>query len=213
MFSSRKVLQLGGHFYFPPIPIIIAIAVFLTFTRCSAPQSGGLKMDCIRCHQPLTLEQYEEVEIDRCGKCQGVWLDAKELAKIVGSAIETFPDSLVTKTLEAKFGGVPKQELDSVELCPKCSTEMKPINYSYESGIIIDSCPKGHGIWLDLHELEKVQIFKENEDKKLKENRSEWHKIATDTKQKVKSELKQPSTGGGISLIGGLSQIIRNWLL
>ena len=42
-------------------------------------------MKCVRCRGQLKLESYEGVEIDRCPQCQGVWLDAGELAKIVGA--------------------------------------------------------------------------------------------------------------------------------
>jgi Zn-finger nucleic acid-binding protein len=163
-------------------------------------------MKCVRCREQLKLESYEGVEIDRCLQCQGVWLDAGELAKIVGATNETFSGSLIAKTLEAKASGVPRNEKDSEELCPKCSTAMKPINYSYESGVIIDSCPSGHGIWFDSKELEKVQVFKENEDKKLKTNRTEWHKLASAAKAKAETDLETSS------MMDKISQFVLDWL-
>lgn len=163
-------------------------------------------MKCIRCHKPLNHEQYEGVEVDRCCHCQGLWLDAGELSKIVGTNIETFSRTLVAKTLEAKAVGVPKSENESQELCPKCSTSMKPINYAYESGVILDSCPQGHGIWFDSEELEKVQIFKENEDQKLEQNRSEWHELAEAAKEKAQAEVASQSK------LDKISQILLDWL-
>lgn len=163
-------------------------------------------MKCIRCSEQLNLEHYEGVEIDRCLKCQGVWLDVGELAKIIGATVENFPELLIAQTQEAKAAGVPKKEKESKELCPKCSIEMKPINYYYESGIIIDSCPSGHGIWFDAKELEKVQIFKENEDKKLKTNRTEWHKLASTAKAKAETDLETSS------MMDKISQFVLDWL-
>ncbi len=127
-------------------------------------------MKCVRCQQQLSRVVYEEVEIDKCVSCGGIWLDDGELAKIVGATIEIFSQSLITKTLNTVSKGVPQSEKDSVERCPKCSQEMKALNYAYQSGVVIDSCPNSHGIWVDSGELEKVQIFKESQDRDLEKN-------------------------------------------
>lgn len=44
-------------------------------------QSSGLK--CPKCDGNLTESNYENIKIDVCGKCSGIWLDAGELAQIV----------------------------------------------------------------------------------------------------------------------------------
>ena len=41
-------------------------------------------MGCPRCTGKLHSEVYDEVNIDRCDTCGGVWLDAGELEQIVG---------------------------------------------------------------------------------------------------------------------------------
>lgn len=41
-------------------------------------------MDCPRCDGKLREEIYDEVRVDRCDKCGGIWLDAGELEEIVG---------------------------------------------------------------------------------------------------------------------------------
>ena len=147
-------------------------------------------MKCVRCQQKLSGVVYEGVEIDKCVSCGGIWLDDGELAKIVGATIETFSQSLITKTLDTVSKGIPQSEKDSVERCPKCSQEMKALNYSYQSGVVIDSCPNGHGIWLASGELEKVQIFKESQDRELEKNREEWHKLANNAKEEADLEMK-----------------------
>lgn len=43
-------------------------------------------MHCPKCGAQLSAEQCGPVEIDVCPSCQGVWLDATELASIVASA-------------------------------------------------------------------------------------------------------------------------------
>ncbi|NBT58456.1 hypothetical protein EBT16_06705 [bacterium] len=162
-------------------------------------------MKCVRCQQQLSRGVYEGVDIDKCVSCGGIWLDDGELAKIVGATIETFSQSLITKTLDTVSKGIPQSEKDSVERCPKCSQEMKALNYAYQSGVIIDSCPNGHGIWVDSGEIEKVQIFKESQDRDLEKNREDWHKLAKNAKQAAESDLK--STGLLSTLIDFLEKL------
>lgn len=42
-------------------------------------------MHCPKCGQKLLAEQYGAVEVDVCGGCKGLWLDANELDAIVES--------------------------------------------------------------------------------------------------------------------------------
>lgn len=42
-----------------------------------------LKIDCPKCGGHLVETQYENVAIDVCDKCSGVWIDAGELAQVV----------------------------------------------------------------------------------------------------------------------------------
>ncbi|HSB09806.1 MAG TPA: zf-TFIIB domain-containing protein [Blastocatellia bacterium] len=39
---------------------------------------------CPKCDGILVELTYEDVQIDRCNKCNGVWLDAGEMERIVG---------------------------------------------------------------------------------------------------------------------------------
>lgn len=41
-------------------------------------------MACPRCDGKLHEVTYEDVRIDRCDKCHGIWLDSGELEQIVG---------------------------------------------------------------------------------------------------------------------------------
>ena len=41
-------------------------------------------MSCPRCTGKLHSEVYDEVNIDRCDTCGGIWLDAGELEQIIG---------------------------------------------------------------------------------------------------------------------------------
>jgi ribosomal protein L37AE/L43A len=52
-------------------------------------ETHDAKMDCPRCDGHLLETEYENVTIDVCDKCSGVWLDAGELAQVVDKNEET----------------------------------------------------------------------------------------------------------------------------
>ena len=51
----------------------------------AAQQRGNdpVTMSCPRCTGKLHAEKYDEVGIDRCDTCGGIWLDAGELEQII----------------------------------------------------------------------------------------------------------------------------------
>ena len=48
-------------------------------------------MKCPKCDVPLAMSERQNVEVDYCPNCRGVWLDRGELDKIIerGTAMET----------------------------------------------------------------------------------------------------------------------------
>ena len=135
-------------------------------------------MNCPKCNTALRSSIYEGVEIDKCDHCNGTWLDDGEIVKIVETKEETFDPKLVRETLALAFSGVPTEEQQTIVQCPKCQAGMVPINYDYSSGIILDRCPQGHGLWLDGGELEKVQIVREQSDAEFEKSREDWIALA-----------------------------------
>jgi hypothetical protein len=117
---------------------------------------------CPRDAAAMTLEWYEGIEIDRCPRCGGVWLDKGELEVIQ----ESRPDRPAPKDprsgLSAADDMARQASLPPVD-CPICSATMLRGEYGMTSRIIVDSCPKGHGYWLDRGELEALERFFEQE--------------------------------------------------
>jgi len=151
-------------------------------------------MKCPRCDGELETEIYEGVEIDRCLNCQGKWLDSEELTKIIVTKEKTFSPELIHEALVSAYSGVPEDESRTILKCPKCQTAMRSINYDYKSGVIIDSCPRGHGTWFDKDELEKVQIHREYWDKQINEHEEEWLALArsvAEDKEKIMDENRK----------------------
>jgi hypothetical protein len=92
--------------------------------------------------------ELDEVEVDYCPNCRGVWLDAGELELVIdktGGQAATLGDVLQAE------GDAPA---DAPRRCPRCRRRMRQPNL--EGGgepVTVDVCPRGHGVWLDDGEL------------------------------------------------------------
>jgi len=95
------------------------------------------------------------VEIDRCPKCGGIWFDKGELNKIIRIPLdkmkEIFGDLQEYKSIKGTSSGP--------RTCPVCGARLITYNYDFKSGIWLDACPKGHGIWLDKGELLLLKMY------------------------------------------------------
>ncbi|MCD6097785.1 zf-TFIIB domain-containing protein [bacterium] len=117
------------------------------------------ELKCPRCGGGFAFEKHDGKTILRCNNCRGIWIDSSTLSQIVEERELDFPDEEVTES------SVEKGEI----CCPVCGKAMQRVNYSYSTGIIIDRCPDGHGVWLDAGELKKiVKIMSEWDKKKYK---------------------------------------------
>lgn len=114
-------------------------------------------MDCPRCNKLLQTEIIkdikENIEVDTCSTCGGIWFDHRELSKIDKIAEPTF----------FEIRKIPKtKEQMKILHCPSCndSIELHKAEHPRDKKVIIDYCPNCKGIWLDKGELEAIQ--KEN---------------------------------------------------
>ena len=99
--------------------------------------------------------ELEGIEIDRCLRCGGVWLDAGEL-------------KMATELGGADSGGL-SAALDasrrigrSKRRCPRCGRKMQLVQVGQEARLELDRCPVGQGLWFDRGELEKLIANFEN---------------------------------------------------
>ncbi len=157
-------------------------------------------MNCPTCQtSTLITTEYESVEIDVCKTCHGVWLDENEVGAIVKNRTLKFSDEDIKNTIKSTFAGVTSSEQEKeARACPKCQKKLNVINYSYDSGIIIDICPDHHGLWLDNHELEKIQHFREYWKDNVDENLESLTKM-------VEKVNENPAPKGFHSLLFNLS--------
>ena len=137
-------------------------------------------MNCPVCKNPMIVLELDRVETDYCTDCGGIWLDAGELELLFGDAHQA-------KQLVSSFhreSGVKEK----IRPCPICLKKMHKIHAGSErEPVIIDRCPKGHGLWFDRGELSEV-LAKGNFDKDRK-----IIKLLAEIFGKNKSEAKNGS--------------------
>ena len=105
-------------------------------------------MLCPVCESHLIILELDQIEIDYCHSCGGIWLDAGELELLLEDCVEkeTLISSLTTKA-----------KTDEIKIkCPICGKKMDKAIVEGEEQIVIDKCKRGDGLWFDEGELEKV---------------------------------------------------------
>lgn len=102
-------------------------------------------MFCPNCKKNILLiMEYENIELDFCPDCLGVWLDAEELQWILESQFDE--RSIFTKNTVD----------ETKKKCPRCQTYMQKVSLPQNDKIVYDICPENHGIWFDRGELENL---------------------------------------------------------
>ncbi len=105
-------------------------------------------MDCPFCKNPMIILELDEVETDYCAECGGIWLDAGELELLFDSPQQA--NQLIASFRQAETD-------EKVHHCPICLKKMQKVVVAEENEpVIIDRCPKGHGLWFERGELAQV---------------------------------------------------------
>ena len=100
-------------------------------------------VDCPRCWVRAERKLRRGIEVDICPKCGGIWLDTRELKKLISNP------SLHTHL--TRYVGL---ESKSKLLCPRCGGLM---NLEHAEEVEVDVCLTCKGIWLDRGELEAIE--------------------------------------------------------
>jgi uncharacterized protein len=100
----------------------------------------------------MIVVEHRKIELDYCLNCAGVWFDSGELDLLVLSlaakgASQSRNDLLTPQEAKVK---------ESKRKCPVCGHKMDKVWIGKETKILIDSCPRGDGLWFDGGELHQV---------------------------------------------------------
>jgi Zn-finger nucleic acid-binding protein len=97
----------------------------------------------------MIIVECEDVELDACPDCQGLWFDAQEIQQL----FEHAGVPAHAYDFEAFLEKVPRGQHPSRK-CPRCRRRIMPVRApSREGELILDECPRGHGLWFDKGEL------------------------------------------------------------
>ena len=89
--------------------------------------------------------EYQEIEIDYCEGCCGIWLDEGELDLLFGDHAITH--GFLTAGNPAEVKG------EAARPCPICDATMKKAVTGGPDPVVYDYCPEEHGLWFDEGEL------------------------------------------------------------
>ncbi len=105
-------------------------------------------MNCPVCDTPLIILELDNVEIDHCTKCNGIWLDGGELEILLANSSHK-------AELLASFK-IDKNSDEKKFKCPICNKKMEKVLCGKDENILIDRCIYHHGLWFDHGELEQL---------------------------------------------------------
>jgi len=109
---------------------------------------------CPRCQTDLEFVRIGLHESWKCPGCDGL------LLKKLDPYLEMSEQELVETPLsESLFADHPQVDTSEAIHCPLCQAAMNRYVYCMDSGVVIDSCPAGHGTWLDDGELAKIYDY------------------------------------------------------
>lgn len=108
-------------------------------------------MNCPIDKTPLETHTVHDIQVEECPECKGLWFKADEMRKAKDATdpdlrwldFDLWSDS---DALSAEW---------SSRKCPYCGHTMMRIAYDH-TGVIVDYCPDGHGIWLDKGEFQAI---------------------------------------------------------
>ena len=103
-------------------------------------------MNCPKCESALVKKSYKGMmEVDSCPNCRGMWLDFEELDRLEDVTFDRdeYKGSLVHRQSGTRYP------------CPHCDQSLHEFQYRLYS-LKLDTCPNGHGFWLDAGEDARV---------------------------------------------------------
>jgi Zn-finger nucleic acid-binding protein len=150
--------------------------------------------DCPACGTKLDLYSILGMEFEGCPKCHGMWLEKDELRKLKNKVgigelhwLNTEIDSIEQTAAVA-----------SKRVCPKKDSKNLLSVVFGKSSVVLDWCPKCHGMWLDRGEYDKIMGYLQNEagDSTIK-----------DVEKEIAEDVKRLWKGGPESRVAELGDI------
>ena len=149
---------------------------------------------CPRCDialEEITLEMEQDLDLERCPECQGLFFDPGELEFMLDQSVKHVlqidHNKLAALSEESTIGRMKNRYVK----CPHCTDLMNYYNYGGRSGVIVDWC-KPHGIWLDGGELKRLLEWKKFGGEELKDKMEDARR--DEQARQIKQKSSAPMT-------------------
>jgi uncharacterized protein len=109
-------------------------------------------MRCPVDKRDMIVVEHLKIELDYCVSCAGIWFDASELELL----IEALKKAGANINSGNQMNLTLAQVKEATRQCPHCGSKMDKVWIGDQPKVLIDSCPRGHGLWFDGGELQQV---------------------------------------------------------
>jgi len=100
----------------------------------------------------MIIVEHEQIELDYCTNCAGIWFDYGELDLL----LDRLDLDSSAFSMDSIMALPDKQTKESVRKCPACKKKMRKVVVGSNPEVMIDVCPRGDGIWFDGGEVQQV---------------------------------------------------------
>ncbi|MFC1988124.1 zf-TFIIB domain-containing protein [Chloroflexota bacterium] len=106
-------------------------------------------MICPVCKSDMIVVEHDNIGLDHCPTCQGVWFDSGELELLLESS--GLENSL--PFLDTILNAMEVSSSERERKCPICRRKMKKGVIDESGEVLVDICRSQHGIWFDGGEI------------------------------------------------------------
>ena len=109
-------------------------------------------MVCPACKKDMLVVEYNNIELDYCNDCHGVWFDSTELELLLKSVNLDSQNLLLNDILKSSEAMTQEKK----RRCLICRQKMKKTTIGENPGVLVDVCPQGHGLLFDGGEVAQL---------------------------------------------------------
>lgn len=103
-------------------------------------------MKCPACKNLMIVVEYEQIELDYCVSCSGVWFDSGELELLL-EAMQL--EDAAALSLDSILSSPEARSAEKKRRCPICGHRMRKATVGHAPEVLIDACGRGDGLWFD----------------------------------------------------------------
>ena len=105
-------------------------------------------MECPKCKGAMESVRYGAGDrvVERCTECHGIWFKPEDLRRLKNTYKADIIDTGSTRV------GRQQNKIEDIQ-CPQCGKDMEKVSDEKQTHIWYESCPDGHGVYLDAGEL------------------------------------------------------------